>query len=217
VAWVYSPYVFGTPGSGSISPSYGSGSGSFYHQTKIIRKTWIPTAWWLLYDILSLKNDVNVPSKSINVGVLKVDDEIAGSWSASGQRLQTRIRIHTKMSWIRNTALVLVILSPLRVGSARYGATTWRKSSNKSAGSRRNILTWPWTRNFQAWWRDPSANLNLPPIISTSSSGSLRWFSCDFFSLLHKIALSHILNLCRWSLVCALLQEIWICIWINKS
>jgi len=116
------------------------------------------------------------------------------------------------MSWIRNTAWVLVILSPLRAGSARYGATTWRKSSNKSAGSRRNILTWPWTRNFQAWWRDPSANLNLPPIISTSSSGSLRWFSCDFFSLLHKIALSHILNLCRWSLVCALLQEIWICI-----
>jgi hypothetical protein len=38
------PYVFGPPGSGSISQKYGSGSGSFYHQAKIVRKTLIPTA-----------------------------------------------------------------------------------------------------------------------------------------------------------------------------
>ncbi len=42
------PHVFGPPGSGSISQRYGlgfgSGSGSFYHQAKIIRKTLIPTA-----------------------------------------------------------------------------------------------------------------------------------------------------------------------------
>jgi hypothetical protein len=30
------PYVFGPPGSGSISQRYGSGS--FYHQAKIVRK-----------------------------------------------------------------------------------------------------------------------------------------------------------------------------------
>ncbi len=35
------PYVFGPPGSGSFSKRYGSGS--FYHQTKIVRKTLIPT------------------------------------------------------------------------------------------------------------------------------------------------------------------------------
>ncbi len=48
------PYVCGPPG---------SGSGSFYHQAKIVRKTLIPTALWLLFDFLSLKNYVNVPSK----------------------------------------------------------------------------------------------------------------------------------------------------------
>ncbi len=46
-------YVFGPPGSGSISQRYGSGFGSFYHQAKIVRKTLIPTALWLLYDFLS--------------------------------------------------------------------------------------------------------------------------------------------------------------------
>ncbi len=39
------PHVFGPPGSGSISERYGSesGSGSFCHQAKILRKTLIPT------------------------------------------------------------------------------------------------------------------------------------------------------------------------------
>ncbi len=35
------PYVFGPPGSGSISQRYGSGS--LYHQAKIVGKTLIPT------------------------------------------------------------------------------------------------------------------------------------------------------------------------------
>jgi hypothetical protein len=38
---VADPDVFGPPGSGSISQRYGSGS--FYHQAKIVRKTLIPT------------------------------------------------------------------------------------------------------------------------------------------------------------------------------
>jgi hypothetical protein len=39
------PYVFGPSGSasGSISQRYGSESGSFYHQAKLVRKTLIPT------------------------------------------------------------------------------------------------------------------------------------------------------------------------------
>jgi hypothetical protein len=36
------PYFFGPPGSGSISQRYGSGS--FYRQAKIVRKTMISTA-----------------------------------------------------------------------------------------------------------------------------------------------------------------------------
>jgi hypothetical protein len=37
-------YVFGRPGYGSVSKSYGSksGSGSFCHRAKILRKTLIP-------------------------------------------------------------------------------------------------------------------------------------------------------------------------------
>ncbi len=48
------PYVFGPQGSGS-----GTCSGSFYNQAKIVRKPLIPTVLWLLYDFLSLKNDIN--------------------------------------------------------------------------------------------------------------------------------------------------------------
>jgi hypothetical protein len=43
------PYVFGNPESGSSGLSYGngfdSGSGSFFHQIKIVRKSLIPTVW----------------------------------------------------------------------------------------------------------------------------------------------------------------------------
>jgi hypothetical protein len=46
-------------GSGS-----GSGFGSFYHQTKIVRKNLIPSVFLLLFTFLSLKNDVDVPQKS---------------------------------------------------------------------------------------------------------------------------------------------------------
>jgi hypothetical protein len=37
------PHVFGPHGSGSISQRYGSGSGSFYHEANIVRKTLIST------------------------------------------------------------------------------------------------------------------------------------------------------------------------------
>jgi hypothetical protein len=36
----------------------------FFHQAKIVRKTLIPTVFWLILDFLSSKNDVNEPSKS---------------------------------------------------------------------------------------------------------------------------------------------------------
>ncbi len=62
------PHVFGPPGSasGSIIYFYGFGSvsESFNQQAKNWRKTLISTVLWFLYDFLSLKNDVSVPSKS---------------------------------------------------------------------------------------------------------------------------------------------------------
>ncbi len=61
-----------------------------------------------------MKNAVNVPSKSneqknieffVVVDFLKVTDEITGSGSESGPTsgMDHRERIHTKISWIRNT------------------------------------------------------------------------------------------------------------------
>jgi hypothetical protein len=52
------------PRSESVNQRYGYGSGSFYHQAKIVRRTLIPTVLWLLYDFLTLKYDVNVPLKN---------------------------------------------------------------------------------------------------------------------------------------------------------
>jgi hypothetical protein len=59
---VADPHVFGPPGSGSIIQRYRSGS--FYYQAKVVRYTFIPAVLWLLFELLSLKNVVNVPSKS---------------------------------------------------------------------------------------------------------------------------------------------------------
>ncbi len=125
---------FGPPGSGSgsISHKYGSESGSvsFYHHAKIVRKTLIPTVLWLLFDFLSLKNDVNIPylqkvisrktsikKKLFFVGVLKVNDENSRVLIQDpdplvrGMDPRIRIRIHTKMSWIRNTGKNKAIFS----------------------------------------------------------------------------------------------------------
>jgi hypothetical protein len=59
-----------------------SGSGlSFYHQVKIVRKTLIPTALRLLFDFLSLKTYVNVPSKSNK----QKNFELVFCWRLEGQ------------------------------------------------------------------------------------------------------------------------------------
>jgi hypothetical protein len=59
------PSIFGPLGSrsGFISQRYGSGSGSFCHQAKIVKKL---DSYCFVTSFLpfSLKNDVNVPSKS---------------------------------------------------------------------------------------------------------------------------------------------------------
>jgi hypothetical protein len=71
------PHVFGPPGSGSISQRYGSGSGSFYHQANIVRKTLIPTVLSLILDFLSFKNDVNIPLKSNKAEILPESGSIS--------------------------------------------------------------------------------------------------------------------------------------------
>ncbi len=106
---------FGPPGSGfgSISQRHGS----VFHQTKIVRKTLIPTVFLLLFAFLYLKNDLNVPSK-INKQksfFIKINFLLA-SWRPMTKigglyphpdplvrSIDPWIRIHTKMSWIRNT------------------------------------------------------------------------------------------------------------------
>ncbi len=93
--------------SGSISHKYWSGSGSFHHQAKI-RKTLISTVLWHLYDFLSLNYFVNVPVFRIRIRKLlglqdpHQDDPLV---RGADPRIQIRIRIHNKMSRIRNIAL----------------------------------------------------------------------------------------------------------------
>jgi hypothetical protein len=67
-----------TYGSGFGSCS-GSESVSFYHHAKIVRKTLIPT----LFDFLSLKNDVNVASKSNKQKIFC--KKLVFSWHLEGQ------------------------------------------------------------------------------------------------------------------------------------
>ncbi len=59
---------------------------------KYFKKPLIPTVLWLLYDFFSLKNDVNVPSKSNKqffVDIMKVTDE--------NSRIRIRIRIRIQI------------------------------------------------------------------------------------------------------------------------
>jgi hypothetical protein len=79
----------GPPGSGagSVSRRYGSGfgTGTFHHQAKIVRKTFISNVLWLHYDFLSLKNDVNISSKSNKQKTRKIclGSCLEGHWSGS--------------------------------------------------------------------------------------------------------------------------------------
>jgi hypothetical protein len=87
---------------GSISRRYGYGS--FYHQSKIVSKTLIPTVLSFLFDFLSFKNYVNEPSKRkqqknlFSIDILKINDENSG----------IRIRIHNSEAWKRRCGSVSV-------------------------------------------------------------------------------------------------------------
>ncbi len=99
----------------------GSGSGSFYHLAKKSKKNLDSYYFVTLFDFLSLNNDVNVGSKSNKEGkiYLKIIFLLA-LWRSmtkiarSGSRdplvrgMDPRIRIHHKMSWIRNTGYLIV-------------------------------------------------------------------------------------------------------------
>ncbi len=87
--------------------------GFIYHQAKIVWKTFIFTVLWLLYDFLSLKNYVNVPSKSNKqknlrnkIFVCLCLQDHRRKWQDPDplvRCMDPRIRIRTKISWIRNT------------------------------------------------------------------------------------------------------------------
>ncbi len=84
------PHVFGPPGSGfgSISQRYrsGSGSGSFYHQAKKVRKTLIPTALRLLFDCLSLKMMYMYLQKVISKNTFQKISFLLASWKGQWRK-----------------------------------------------------------------------------------------------------------------------------------
>jgi hypothetical protein len=91
---------------------------------KIIKKNLDSCYFVTLFDFLSLKNYVNIASKSISrkncvkklvfVGILKVNDENSRIRMQDPDPLvrgmDPRIRIHSKMSGIRNTAFLDTLL-----------------------------------------------------------------------------------------------------------
>ncbi len=63
----YRWHLFATPwfpGSGSVSQTRRPGSGSFNHQAKIVRKTFISNVLWLLYDFFIFEECCHAPLKS---------------------------------------------------------------------------------------------------------------------------------------------------------
>jgi hypothetical protein len=89
-----------------------SGSGSFYRQAKVVRKTCIPTVL-LPYFFLTFYRQKVICRKTFLkklvfcVGLLKVNDENPDPHPDPNpfvRGMDPRIRIHTKMTWIRNTA-----------------------------------------------------------------------------------------------------------------
>ncbi len=104
------PRVFWPPWSGSTSQRYGSdsGSGSFYHHAKIIRKTLNPTySFVTLFDFFSLKIKImyiNVPSKSNNNKQKKLCSKICfllASWRSMTKIAGSGSRIRISLIFLR--------------------------------------------------------------------------------------------------------------------
>ncbi len=68
-------------------------------KAKIVSKTLIPTILWILSDFLSLKNDVNVPSKRIKQNIFYTNFLLLVSW-----RSRTKIAGSGSRAWIRESA-----------------------------------------------------------------------------------------------------------------
>ncbi len=60
--------------------------GTFYQQAKKLRKTLISTVLWILCEFLSLKNDLNVPSKGISIKNLLQHYLLLTSWRSLTKR-----------------------------------------------------------------------------------------------------------------------------------
>ncbi len=85
-----------------------------HHQATIVRKTLVSNVLWLFYDILSLKTDVNIPSKrkkqknfrkkNIFVALLQVTHE-KSRIRIRKSVVRIRIQSRTKISRIHNTEI----------------------------------------------------------------------------------------------------------------
>ncbi len=128
------------------------GSGSHYHQAKIVRKTLISTVFWLFFDFLSLKNDVMYLQKIISrktffknwffVAVLKVSDDYSRIW----------IRLYKSEAWIRGSG------SEPKYQWIRNSATcpfllTLRKKWHSHAGGQQiHVMSRWWGANHGPTW-----------------------------------------------------------------
>ncbi len=121
------PCVYKPPGSvsGSVCHKYGSGSGSFNHQAKIVRKTLISSVLWLLlwlYFFEKWWKCTRVPDPDLYVF------EPPGSASGSSVSPKILILIRIKMLRIRNTGKYLQKLTLTKLWRVRYFKATHKKA-----------------------------------------------------------------------------------------
>ncbi len=109
--------------------------------SKNCKKTLIPTVLWLLYDFLSLKNDVNIPTESNKQKNLDKNKFLLKSWKSLTKKQdpdpnpdpdplvrgidpRIRIRFRTKISWTRYTGFYCWIYFFSRIRSTYTSPST---------------------------------------------------------------------------------------------
>jgi hypothetical protein len=103
------------------------GSGSFHQQAKKVRK---PLIFVTFFGLLSMKTDVNVPSKSIKQNNLRIKHIFVGILSANDKNCKVRIR--QSVVRIDSSLYILVPMSAHNFATAPIDHRTFQTASSQN-------------------------------------------------------------------------------------